>query len=66
MEVGDIVLMVDKQCRRGAWRTGIIIETDGQELVRTVSVRTPNGKVFSRDRTKIVRLELDPVRVDAL
>ena len=37
--------------------------TDGGELVRTVSVRTAGGKEFSRDRTKVVRLELDPKRI---
>ena len=66
LEVGEVVLMVDEQCRRGDWRTGMIVETDGQDLVRTVSVRTPNGKIFSRDRTKLVRLELDPLRADVL
>ena len=26
----------------------------------------PDGKAFSRDRTKVVRLELDPLRVHPL
>ena len=63
LEVGDIVLLVDEQCRRGDWRTGVVTSTDGGELVRTVSVRTAGGKEFSRDRTKVVRLELDPKRI---
>ena len=62
MAVGDVVLLVDEQTRRGDWRTGVVVSTDGAELVRTVSVRTIGGKVFQRDRTKVVRLELDPVR----
>ena len=64
LEVGDIVMLVDEQCRRSDWRTGRIVSTDGDELVRTVSVRTNDGKVFLRDRTKVVRLELDLERAD--
>ena len=60
--IGDVVLLVDEQTRRGEWRTGVVVATDGAELVRTVSVRTVGGKIFERDRTKLVRLELDPVR----
>ena len=63
LSVGDVVLLVDEQCRRGDWRMGKIEETDGGELVRTVSVRTTDGKVFLRDRTKVVRLELDLCRI---
>ena len=63
LAVGDIVMMVDEQIRRGDWRTGVIIDTDGGELVRTVTIRTAGGKEFSRDRTKVVRLELDPKRI---
>ena len=63
LKVGDIVLMVDEQCRRGDWRTGVVTATDGGELVRTVNIRTAGGKEFSRDRTKVVRLELDPKRI---
>ena len=40
------------------------MDTDGADLVRTVTVKTAAGKLFSRDRSKIVRLELDPLRVD--
>ena len=63
MEIGDIVLLVDEQCRRGDWRTGVVTSTDGGELIRTVNVRTAGGKEFLRDRTKVVRLELDPKRI---
>ena len=31
-------------------------------LVQTVSVKMADGKVFLRDRMKVVRLELDPER----
>ena len=60
--VGDVVLLVDEQCRRGDWRTGRIVEVDGDDIVRSVKVKTADGKVFARDRTKVVRLELDPER----
>ena len=39
------------------------MEVDDDDIVRTVKVKTADGKVFSRDRTKVVRLELDPARV---
>ena len=65
LEIDDVVLMVDDQCRRGDWRTGVITEVDGGDVVRTVVVRTANGKKFTRDRSKVVRLELDPARLSA-
>ena len=63
--IGDLVLLVDDQRRRGDWRLGTVVSTDGEDIVRTVEVKTTEGKVFSRDRTKVVRLELDPARVSA-
>ena len=59
LAVDDVVLLVDEQCRRGDWRTGRIVSVDGDDIVRTVVVRTADGKTFSRDRMKVVRLELD-------
>ena len=59
LAVDDVVLLVDEQCRRGDWKTGRVISVDDDEIVRTVVVRTADGKTFSRDRTKVVRLELD-------
>ena len=63
LAVDDVVLLVDEQCRRGDWKTGRIVEVGDDDIVRTVKVRTADGKLFSRDRTKVVRLELDPERV---
>ena len=65
LQVDDVVLLVDEQCRRGDWRTGVVTEVDGGDAVRTVKVKLPSGKEFIRDRTKVVRLELDPLRVSA-
>ena len=62
LKVGDVVLMVDEQIRRGDWRMAKVVGTDGEEMVRTVTVKTAAGKEFLRDRTKVVRLELDPSR----
>ena len=65
LQVDDLVLLVDEQCRRGDWRTGVITEVLGDDVVRTVRVKLANGKEFLRDRGKIVRLELDPSRLSA-
>ena len=63
LAVGDVVLLVDEQLRRGDWRMGRVVAVSGDEThVRGVSVRLADGKVFDRDRTKVVRLELDPAR----
>ena len=48
LEIDDVVLMVDDQCRRGDWRTGVITEVDGGDAVRTVKVKLPSGKEFIR------------------
>ena len=64
LEIGEVVLLVDEQVRRGDWKLGRIISVSGDgEHVRGASVRTANGKIFERDRNKLVRLELDPVRM---
>ena len=65
LKVGDVVLLVDDQCRRGDWRIGVINQVDEGDVVRTVNVKLANGKEFQRDRTKVVRLELDPARMSA-
>ena len=66
LKVGDVVLLVDQQLRRGDWRLGMVDQVFGDEShVRKVLVRTADRKEFLRDRTKVVRLELDPVRGSA-
>ena len=60
--VGDVVLLVDEQRRRNDWRVGTVVSTDEKDIVRTVEVKMADGKLFTRDRTKVVRLELDPAR----
>ena len=63
LKVGDVVLMVDEQIRRGDWRTARVVKVEEGAVVRTVTVRTAAGKDFLRDRTKVVKLELDPSRI---
>ena len=65
LKEGDVVLLVDEQVRRGDWKVGRVSETVEEGLVRTVVVRLPGGKTLRRDRTKVVRLELDPARAVA-
>ena len=63
LKIGDVVLMVDEQIRRGDWKTARVVKTEVGAVVRTVTVRTATGKEFLRDRTKVVKLELDPSRI---
>ena len=39
LQVGDLVLLVDEQCRQGDWRTGVVTEVLGGDVVRTVRVK---------------------------
>ena len=42
----------------------MVVRVEDGDLVRTVTVRTAGRKEFVRDRTKVVRLELDPARLE--
>ena len=56
---GTLVLLVDEIKHRSDWRMGRVVDTFGDEShVRTVTVRVASGKVFRRDITKVVNLEL--------
>ena len=62
LKVGQIVLLVDEVKSRSDWKTGRIKSISGDEThIRTVEVQTGagNGKIFKRDMTKVVALELD-------
>ena len=60
MAVGDLVLLVDDNVRRGEWKTGRIIRVSGtQNHVRKAEVRRADGRVVTKDRTKLILLELD-------
>ena len=62
---GELVLVVDEQMPRSQWKMGRVLEvsSDG-EHVRDAKIRTASAKVLWRDRTKLVRLELDQVDED--
>ena len=60
LKVGDLVICRDNPMARGDWRLCRVHEVvkDGQH-VRQVKIRTGEGKLLWRDRTKLVLLELD-------
>jgi len=56
----QIVLMVDEGQPRDCWRIARVTDVRGEgDHIRTALVKLPNGKVFERDVTKLVYLELD-------
>ncbi len=60
IEERQLVLLVDKQVHRSQWRMARVVETiSSNNHVKSVRVRTPEGKVLLKDRTKVVVLELD-------
>ena len=65
MRPGELVLVVDEQMPRSQWKMGRVLEvsSDG-EHVRDAKIKTASAKIFWRDRTKLVRLELDQVDED--
>ena len=58
--MGELVLIVDEQLARGHWRLARVVQVvKSSPHVRQIKVRTADAKVILRDRTKLVRLELD-------
>ena len=54
------MLIVNKQLSRGNWRLAQVVQVlKSSPHVRQLKVRTADAKVLLRDRTKLVRLELD-------
>ena len=60
LKKGDLVIIVDDTTSRDAWRLGRIenVHASGPH-VRKVDVKRGDGKMLTRDRTKVVRLEMD-------
>ena len=57
---GDLVILVDECVERGQWRMGRIVGTPlSDDHVRRVEVLRSDGKIVQRDRSKIVKLEMD-------
>ena len=56
----DLVIMVDDTAERHEWKLGRIVSTiQSDDHVRQVAVKRGDGKLVHRDRTKLVKLELD-------
>ena len=63
-KVGQLVVLVDELRARKQWKLGQIVEalrSGSDALVRTVRVRTDNGRILSRDIRKVVLLDLPNV-----
>ena len=60
LKKGDLVIIVDETTSRDAWRLGRIenVHESGQH-VRKVDIKRGDGRLITRDRTKVVRLEMD-------
>ena len=60
MKVGDLMLLVDENTRRGEWRLGRIIRTEGTPShARKAWLKRADGKEVLCDRSKLVHLELE-------
>jgi len=60
LQENDIVLMVDENQPRDCWRIARVTDVRGEGgHIRTALVKLPSGKIFERDVTKLVHLELD-------
>ena len=60
LKKGDVVIIVDESKSRHEWKLGEIIgKIDSGPHVRRVNVRRADGKTVLKDRTKVVKLELD-------
>ena len=57
---GDVVILVDETVARSEWKLGRIEEAfDSGPHVRRVNVRRADRKIILKDRTKVVKLELE-------
>ena len=60
LKSGDVVILVDEAVSRSGWKLGRVVEVvDSGPHVRKVNVRKADRKIVLKDRTKVVRLELD-------
>ena len=60
LKKGDLVILVDDGIERNSWRMGRIVDTiQSDEHVRHVQIRRGDGKILQRDRTKVVKLEME-------
>ena len=60
LKKGDLVILVDDSVDRNYWKMGRIADTiQSDEHVRHVLIQRGDGKMVQRDRTKLVKLELE-------
>ena len=58
--VGEVVLVVDESRRRDDWKLGRVVDVEGSDgCVRRARVRMADGGIILRDRTKLVRMEVE-------
>ena len=62
LAVNDVVILVDESIPRHSWKLARIIHvhTNGSH-VRKATVKRSDGKILIKDRTKMVKLELDNI-----
>ena len=59
LAVDDVVIIVDQSLKRKLWEMGRIVGVDhAEEHVRKVDIQRQDGSVITRDRTGVVKLEL--------
>ena len=59
LAVDDVVIIVDQSLKRKLWDLGRIVGVDhAEEHVRKVQIRRADGSIITRDRTGVVKLEL--------
>ena len=64
LAIDDAVIIVDETLQRHDWKLGRVIAVAGTEPhVRRVDVLRSDGKIVTKDRTKIVLLELDVEKI---
>ena len=60
IKVNDLVIIVDESKKRKNWETGRVTATEGTgPHVRKIVIKRPGGQSIKRDRSGVVKLELD-------
>ena len=63
LAIDDLVIIVDENVRRGEWKMGRVVSVSGTtNHVRKAEIRRSDRRIVTKDRTKVVLLELDDRR----
>ena len=64
--MNELVLIANEQLPRSVWKMARVVQADAEvdEHVRKALVRLADGKVVLRDRTSLVKLELEGENTD--